>query len=162
MGSRSEPEHQNGVSISLGSHRFVPPPGNQMPFRVLRVTFLSFVLLTVESFQPEEVEASCPWLYHSGEDNLLICEDGSTCNWDTHPEGTSCCKKRARCPRNFPIMCKDATCGNGNLCCSSADVAQEGAFCSASGGRRVCQDLAICDVDTFARAQLSLPGNCQT
>ena len=58
-------------------------------------------------------EASCPWVYrgaaltHSNEDNVLVCWDGTRCNWDTHRDRHACCMchgGRAKCPKDQPFM----------------------------------------------------------
>ncbi len=54
------------------------------------------------------IDASCPWLSPTGEDDVLECADGTSCNWNPYPEGRKCCDShqgRAKCPKNRPIMC---------------------------------------------------------
>lgn len=63
---------------------------------------------------------ACPWLEHSGEDHVLVCNNGYRCN--VQLEGWACCairhRGRASCPRNLPVMC-DIKCGNtpAEYCC---------------------------------------------
>merc|ERR1712151_169081 len=71
---------------------------------------------------PTARPASCPWQHHSGEDDVLECSDGATCN--ARGDGWDCCasrqprQERQRCPQNCPEMCNHRGCAGGGYCCS--------------------------------------------
>ena len=63
-------------------------------------------------------DTSCPWLTPTDQDNVLQCNDGTSCNGET--DGWDCCKdhyKRRQCPRNYPIMCANPNCVYEDYCC---------------------------------------------
>ena len=73
---------------------------------------------------PPPVDHRCEWSgKNTGTDDLLKCRDGSYCNVVT--DGWNCCACRgnhpshqgiAVCPKNYPYMCNDHTCGGGSDC----------------------------------------------
>merc|ERR1712187_216938 len=73
---------------------------------------------------PAPSPGSCPWKSHSGQDDRLVCGDGSVCDVKGS-SGWSCCGGkggRMKCPANAPTMCQKATCGAGKQehCCALA------------------------------------------
>ena len=58
---------------------------------------------------PSIHNCDCPWEYQTTkQDDVLLCNDGYSCNGQTHPEGYGCCNRhlgRALCMRNSPFMC---------------------------------------------------------
>ena len=57
-------------------------------------------------------------------EDVLECQDGSTCNIKTDPKGWKCCNKkdhggRKKCPKNKPIICSNKICDGGtDFCCA--------------------------------------------
>ena len=58
--------------------------------------------------------------------NVLQCGDGHTCNIKRDRQRWNCCKGhegRAKCPKNYPVMCNDKLCaGKTDYCCSKKDL----------------------------------------
>jgi len=84
--------------------------------------------------------SQCPWKMYGtlNEDNVLMCYNGTKCYPGSDPLGWGCCNckgGRAQCPRNYPVMCAQKTCGGGTAYCCG-----QGRFCN---GYRPCpSDLA--------------------
>jgi len=88
---------------------------------------------------PTPSPGSCPWKSHSGQNNRLVCGDGSLCDVKG-PSGWSCCAGkggRMKCPANAPTMCQSATCGAGKQehCCAFAGTTCDGEL----QGERPCR-----------------------
>ena len=76
----------------------------------------------------------CGWLIPTNRTNYLGCVDGTLC------KGWSCCKYRggrARCPKNFPIMCANKLC-DGDYCCNEAIP---DCLSNNYGGQRSCESI---------------------
>eukprot|EP00929_Paragymnodinium_shiwhaense_P113293 TRINITY_DN81563_c0_g1_i1.p1 TRINITY_DN81563_c0_g1~~TRINITY_DN81563_c0_g1_i1.p1 ORF type:complete len:931 (+),score=198.55 TRINITY_DN81563_c0_g1_i1:218-3010(+) len=86
------------------------------------------------ALQQADVE-TCPWLSDSGEDGILICQDGTRCAVEEKyladadppiapdvPVGWSCCegarRGRGQCPRDTPVMCNTICSGKTEYCCA--------------------------------------------
>eukprot|EP00755_Sulcionema_specki_P020378 Sspe_Gene.71762::Locus_42639_Transcript_1_1_Confidence_1.000_Length_16151::g.71762::m.71762 len=73
---------------------------------------------------------TCPWVVHTGEDNILQCADRSYCDFTIHGHG--CCNNHGgtmRCPANHPRLCRDGTCVPESWDCSNHKGVAE---CSSS------------------------------
>ena len=68
----------------------------------------------------------------------MECGDGTYCNGEKDVERWSCCNNkggRAKCPKNYPNMCKSRTCaGNKEYCCQKDGICEE-----KYGGTRMCR-----------------------
>jgi len=65
----------------------------------------------------------CPWEEPTDEDFIMTCTDGYKC--DVRSQTWACCQRhasKARCPRNFPVMCADPLecVGESDHCCLKA------------------------------------------
>jgi len=91
--------------------------------RELSLPFKPSTCLALISQRPY---APCPFLEHSGDNNLVRCWDGHECVIDIrHADSWSCCqdhKFRMQCPANFPVMCEDPLECNGRTehCCKTS------------------------------------------
>ena len=67
----------------------------------------------------------CSWANPTGKTSVLKCNDGTYCNAITDIKGWSCCKEhhgRAKCPKDYPVMCSKKLCVDGtDYCCSTED-----------------------------------------
>jgi len=71
-----------------------------------------------------EVGGVCPFTQpHSGKFGTVLCEDGSyVSDWKCELGGH---RDRAQCPRDFPEMCQNKTCGGGvDSCCAKSCTGQ--------------------------------------
>ena len=82
---------------------------------------------------PAFPEDACPWTTaNSGIVNVLICMDGTSCDWVL--EGQTCCDCRggiALCGASEPLMCAKPKCNGIDYCCASS--------CATFDGPRPCQ-----------------------
>lgn len=85
---------------------------------------------------PAFPDSSCPWKNaSSGEENVVVCFDGTRCNWLNGGEGVGCCDchgGRAICPLGAPFMCASTACAQGlDHCCDPSP-------CKKLAGIRMC------------------------
>lgn len=92
---------------------------------------------------PSIHNCDCPWEYQTTkQDDVLLCNDGYSCNGQTHPEGYGCCNRhlgRALCMRNSPFMCNHTGCGaskefpDGDFCCEKKENCNAMRPCDSKG-----------------------------
>ena len=82
---------------------------------------------------PHFPSSACPWVNaNSNQTNILVCADGSRCNWNTGRKG-GCCDchgGRAMCPPEAPLMCSQLCAPDNDFCCTLD--------CDYFGGPRAC------------------------